>query len=353
MATKDAVLLAGHGSRRNESNRQVRDVAERLESRLGDPVKPAFIELEEPLLHDGIDALAETADSITVVPLTLFAAGHVKNDIPLVVHHAREQHPSVTLDYGSHLGVRPEMVDIVADRIEAIESTMAVDPTADDVAVVFCARGSSDPDANAEACRLARFVYEGRDFTRVEPTFIGITEPLLDRTLSELAAHDPDGIVVVPYMLGDGVLTRRVEEMVASFDEDHPGIEAATADVLGIDDRLIDVLEDRVQEARRGEVSMSCDTCKYKVTLDGFEDEVGGEQAFVDSLEHTLAHVRGGHDHDHSHGDHEHGHSEADHDHSHGDHGHGPSDEQGHCHGHDHAHSDDEHGHSHGDDHSH
>lgn len=305
MTETDAVLLAGHGSRRNESNEQVRTVAKRLESSLEDPVKPAFIELTEPLLHEGIEALASRAQSITVVPLTLFAAGHVKNDIPLVVQHARQTHDDISIHYGSHLGVQPNLVDIVADRIEETESTMAVDSDADQVAVLFCARGSSDPDANAEAARLARFVYEGRSFSRVEPTFIGITEPRLDRSLQEVARHDPDGLIVVPYMLGDGVLTRRVNQWVDEFSEDHPTIETGVTDVLGIDERLIDVLSHRVREAREDQVSMSCDTCQYKVTLAGFEDEVGGEDAFVHALEHTLAHIsetKGhGHSHDHSH----------------------------------------------------
>lgn len=310
MTATDAVLLAGHGSRRNESNEQVRTVADRLAKHLGDPVKPAFIELTEPLLHDGISELAADAASITVVPLTLFAAGHVKNDIPLVVQHARQTHEGLDITYGSHLGVRPELVDIVADRIAATEADMAVDPAEDDVAVVFCARGSSDPDANAEAARLARLVYEGRPYSRIESSFIGITEPLLDRTLEEIALLDPDGIIVVPYMLGDGVLTRRVIDWVEAFGHDHPDIETGTTDVLGIDDRLVTAISERVREARRDEVSMSCDTCQYKVSFDGFEGEVGGESAFVHALKHTLAHIREtkghgdehGHCHDHAHG---------------------------------------------------
>lgn len=316
MTQTDAVLLAGHGSRRDESNEQVRAVADRLDDRLEGPVMPAFIELTEPLLHEGIDTLADRADSVTVVPLTLFAAGHVKNDVPLVVEHARQTYDGVSFNYGSHLGVRPEMVDIVADRIAAAEAEMAVDRDHDDIAVVFCSRGSSDPDANAEAYRLARLVYEGRAFSRIEPSFIGITDPVLDETLAGLAAHDPDGVIVVPYMLGDGVLNQRIIDWVAEFDTKHPEIETATTDVLGIDKRMIDVLVDRIEEARTGAVSMSCDTCKYKVSLADFEDEVGGETAFVESLEHTLAHVSDEHSHDH--GGHSHSHdSEEGHEHSH------------------------------------
>ncbi|WP_136687755.1 sirohydrochlorin chelatase [Halorhabdus amylolytica] len=349
MTTNTPVVLAGHGSRRNESNEQVRAVAAALESRLGDRVVPAFIELAEPHVHERIAELAPDAEAITVVPLALFAAGHVKNEVPLVVQYARQRFPDVAFSYGSSLRVRPELIEIVADRIEAAEAELDADRHDEDVAVVFVGRGSSDPNANADAYRLARFVQEGRAFSRVEPTFVGITEPQLDRTLREVARHDPDATIVVPYMLGDGVLTQRVREDVEDFDDAHPGIETATTDVLGVDERLVRALEYRVQEARTGTVSMSCDTCTHKVSFAEHGSVVDGETAFVDALEHTLAHVSDAHDHSHDHGeasghDNGHGHTHEQTDDS--SHDHGQTTE--HEHGHDHERTEThEHGHGH------
>jgi sirohydrochlorin ferrochelatase len=313
---------------------------------------PAYIELTEPLLDEGIDALGPEAESVTVVPLSLFAAGHVKNDIPLFVQYGRQAYPETDFHYGSNLGARPEMIEMVADRIEAATADIEADPTDDDVAVVFVARGSSDPDANSEAYRLARLVYEGRPYSRVETAFIGITEPHLDQVMAEVTRHDPDAVVVMPYMLGDGVLNQRIADTVAEYDADHEDVEATKTDVLGVDERLIRALEHRVMEARQGAVSMSCDQCIYKVTLEDYAEEVGGEQAFVHSLEHTLAHVSDEHEHSHDHGDDEdgHDHGEDDHGHGHGHddgHGHGHGHGSGHDHGHDHDHS---HGHDHGHD---
>jgi sirohydrochlorin ferrochelatase len=315
MTTNTPVLLAGHGSRREASNQQVKEVAAALEDRLGERVMPAYIELTEPLLDEGIDALAPAADSVTVIPLSLFAAGHVKNDIPLFVQYGRQAYPETDFFYGSNLGARPEMIDVVADRLEAATADLAVDPATDDVAVVFVARGSSDPDANGEVFRLARLVYEGRPYSRVETAFVGITEPSVDQVLTEVTRHDPDAVVVMPYLLGDGVLNQRIADAVATYDSDHPDIETAHTDVLGVDERLIRALEYRVLEAREGAVSMSCDQCIYKVTLEDYADEVGGEKAFVHSLEHTLAHVSDDHEHDHDHGEDETG---DEHGHAHG-----------------------------------
>jgi len=287
----EAVVLVGHGSRREKSNEQVRELAATLEDRLGVPVDAGFLELAEPSIDEAIAGLAPSVSQISVVQLSLFAASHVKNDVPLAVQQAREAHPDLTINNGAHLGVHPAIVDLLDDRAAAVEERLDVDREADDVTVVLCARGSSDPDANSDAHKLARLLYEGRAFDRVETGFIGVTDPLLEDTLHSVAKQRPDAVVVLPYMLGDGVLTQRIRDQAAEFDEEYPYVDAAAGDPLGTDPRLVDVLGDRWQEARTDSVEMSCDTCKYKVELDGYEEDVGGARAMLRALTHQESHA--------------------------------------------------------------
>ena len=287
----EAVLLAGHGSRREKSNEQVRELAAALERRLGIPVDAAFLELAEPAIDEAITGLAPTVSRVTVVHLSLFAASHVKNDVPLAVEQARSCHPDLRIDNGAHLGVHPAILDLLDDRAASVEDDLGVDRDSEDVTVVVCGRGSSDPDANADVHKLARLLYEGRAFDRVEATFIGVTEPTLDETLHDVAKRRPDAVVVLPYMLGDGVLTGRIKDGAREFDAEYPYVAAAPGEPLGTDDRLLDVLGDRWQEARTGSVDMSCDTCKYKVELDGYEEDVGGARAMLRALTHQETHA--------------------------------------------------------------
>ncbi|WP_129114662.1 CbiX/SirB N-terminal domain-containing protein [Halegenticoccus tardaugens] len=287
----EAVLLVGHGSRRERSNEQVRSLAAALEGRLGLPVDAGFLELAEPSIPDAIAGLAPAASTVTVVHLSLFAASHVKTDVPLAVRRAREAHPGLSLYNGAHLGIHPAIVDLLDDRAVAVERALDVERGEESVAVVLCARGSSDPDANGDAHKLARLLYEGRDFAAVETAFVGVTEPRLDGALHRVAKRRPDAVVVLPYMLGDGVLTERVRETTADFDASYPYAAAAAGDPLGTDERLLDALADRWREARTGSVEMSCDTCKYKVDLDGFEDDRGGARAMLRALTHEGAHA--------------------------------------------------------------
>ena len=287
----EAVLLVGHGSRREKSNEQVRTLAADLEERLGVPVDAGFLELAEPAIDEAIAGLAATVSTVTTVQLSLFAASHVKNDVPLAVEQARETHDGTTINNGAHLGVHPALVDLLDDRAAAVEERLGVDRDEDDVAVVLCARGSSDPDANSDAHKLARLLYEGRAFSRVDASFIGVTEPVLDETLHSVAKHRPDAVVVLPYMLGDGILTGRIRDGAADFDAEYPYVDAAAGDPLGTDSRILDVLGDRWQEARTDSVDMSCDTCKYKVELDGYEEDVGGARAMLRALTHQETHA--------------------------------------------------------------
>jgi sirohydrochlorin ferrochelatase len=286
----EAVLVVGHGSRRERSNEQVRELASALEGRLQIPVDVGFLELAEPSISEAIAVLAPAVAEITVVQLSLFAASHVKSDVPMAIKQARLDH-DVTIHNGSHLGVHPAIVDLVDDRVDAVETQLPVDRKDDDVAVVVCARGSSDPDANADAHKLSRLLHEGRAFSRVETAFVGVTEPTLPEALHDVAKHRPDAVIVVPYMLGDGVLTQRVRDQTAEFDEEYPYVTADAGDPLGTDTRLLDVLGDRWQEARTDSVDMSCDTCKYKVELDGYEEDVGGARAMLRALAHQQTHA--------------------------------------------------------------
>jgi sirohydrochlorin ferrochelatase/(2Fe-2S) ferredoxin len=287
----EAVLLVGHGSRREKSNEQVRALAADLEGRLGVPVDAGFLELAEPSIEEAIAGLAGAVSTVTVVQLSLFAASHVKADVPLAVRGARTKHDGLIVHSGAHLGVHPAIVDLLDDRAGAVEADLGVERGSDEVAVVLCARGSSDPDANADAHKLARLLYEGRAFDRVRAGFVGVTEPELPAALHTVARSRPDAVVVLPYMLGDGVLTGRVRERTREFDAEYPYVDAAAGDPLGTDSRLLDVLGDRWQEARTDSVEMSCDTCKYKVELDGYEEDVGGARAMLRALTHQESHA--------------------------------------------------------------
>jgi len=103
-----APLLIAHGSRREASNQEVREVAARLERIVGDHfdrVIPAFLELAEPDIPTGVDRCAESgATAVTAVPYFLAAGRHVAADIPAELEKARHKHRALTVHQSDYLG---------------------------------------------------------------------------------------------------------------------------------------------------------------------------------------------------------------------------------------------------------
>jgi len=109
----NALLLVAHGSRRKQSNDEVAHLAEKLKNNCGeqyDIVKPAFLELSDVLIPEGIEqCIAEGATSITVLPYFL-------NSVCL--------HPSPTIAHGQEDKnfVRGLPLFLQKDKCEKLES---------------------------------------------------------------------------------------------------------------------------------------------------------------------------------------------------------------------------------------
>ena len=297
-AVKDTcVLLIGHGSRDAGANAELDGVVSAYRaSRPALRVEVAYLELATPLLADALAAIAPEVRRIVVVPLFLFAAGHVKNDLPLAVAHARREHPSVQFAVAPCLGVHPSLIAIAYERA-AIE--LSDDPLVRArTLLLVVGRGSSDPDANGDFCKVARLVGEGRGLLHVEPTFLGITQPSVETSLELVGRIGPAHVVVLPYLLFRGRLITRLTAHVEAFAARHPWIRASLVRHLGdgsveqIDPRLLSLIDERAEGALGGAALLPCDTCQYRTAFPGLGDQVGGLRALLYSARHSLTHAQ-------------------------------------------------------------
>lgn len=274
--TTPALLLVGHGTRSAAGVEEYFALAERVRAVARDvPVGTGFIELSPPPISVAVgDLVAQGAERIVVVPLVLFAAGHSKTDVAASVQQARASFPGVQLDYAAPLGVHPDLLSIVEERLAATVPAHQ----AGDTAVLLVGRGSSDPDGNADLHKVARLLWEGRDYPLVEACFVGITAPRVPEGLQRCRRLGARRIAVVPYFLFTGVLEERIRSQAEAFSAAHPDVDVAVTHYLGPDDRVAGLVLDRYREALRGAVRMSCDLCVHRVPLRGFEDKVGAPQ---------------------------------------------------------------------------
>ena len=125
----NSLIIIAHGSRRPQSNDEVRQLAEELEHHTGgrfSSVSCAFLELASPSIPEAIDAaVAAGAQELHLVPYFLSAGRHVAHDIPDAVDKKRRQYPNTVMHLHPHLGSSPAMPAFVLDSIDSAGSRPA------------------------------------------------------------------------------------------------------------------------------------------------------------------------------------------------------------------------------------
>ncbi len=321
---RTGILLCGHGSRDVDAIAEFEQMTRAMRARLADyDVDHAYLEFARPVIRDGLEALKRRgAERILALPGMLFAAGHVKNDIPWELNAFAVDNPDIAVAYGRDLAIDPQLLRAAGDRIEAALAQHDEAETIEraDTLLLVVGRGTSDPDANSNIAKVARMLWEGLGFGWAESAFSGVAFPRVTEALERAVRLGFRRIVVFPYFLFTGVLVKRIYAEADAVAARHPGIDFVKSDYLNDHPLVLDSLMARVAEIGRGENLMNCRLCKYREQVIGYEADAGAAQA---GHHH---HVRGigtdadhHHDHDHGHG-HDHGHA---HDHPHHHHGNG------------------------------
>ncbi|MDP8947281.1 MAG: sirohydrochlorin chelatase [Actinomycetota bacterium] len=267
-----ALLVVGHGSRDPRGAQEFHELLALLRARdAGLKVEGGFIELSRPPISECVERLVGAgAREISAVPLMLLAAGHAKDDIPATLVREKMSHPEVNFHYGRALGIRPELLELMDERISAVVPEGERKKTA----VLVVGRGSSDPDANSDLAKIARLFYEGRPYPMVETAFVSLAPPSVPEALERCERLGARRVVVFSYFLFTGVLEERIRERSERFAAES-GLEVRYAGYFGPDARVADLVLERYREACSGDIRMNCDVCVHRVALPGSEEKVG------------------------------------------------------------------------------
>lgn len=296
MAEKLGIMVCGHGSRNQNAAREFAVIAEALRERNPDlPVEYGYLEFCNPVISAGLDKLrAEGVTRVLAVPGMLFAAGHAKNDIPSVLNTYQAQNPGMVITYGRELGIDLKMIRAAGDRIqEAVDEANATLGFVDkhETLLMVVGRGSSDPDANSNATKVMRMLWEGMGFGWGETCYSGVTFPLVEPGLEHAARLGYKRIIVFPYFLFTGVLVKRIYSYTDVVAERHPDIQFVKASYLNDHPLVLDAFQDRVGEILEGAALMNCQMCKYREQVLGFEADLGQPQ---ESHHHHVEGIGGG-----------------------------------------------------------
>lgn len=286
------LLAIGHGTRNDRGRQTFIDFVETYQKLdTSRPVIPCFLELTEPSIQKGVEACVERGyTDITALPILLFAARHNKFDVTNELDRARSPYPQINFSYGRHFGITPKIIELWRDRLTELDSpeNNPQNISREDTVLLFVGRGSSDPDANGDVCKLARIIWEGSGYKTVETCFIGITHPRMEEGFRRAYLYGAKRVIVLPYFLFTGTLMEKIHNITAQQEEQHPEIDFACLPEMGIASQLLQVIREREIEAQLGQVAMNCEMCKFRLAA------VDGQAGH-------------GHHHGHGHGHHHHG----------------------------------------------
>ena len=266
---KRPLLAIGHGTKDIEGRQTFLDFAKAYhELDPSRPVVSCFLELTTPTIAEGIEYCLEKGyTELSVIPILLFAARHNKFDVTNSLDSIKQKYPQLKLHYGRHFGITPGILDLWRDRLVKLDlpANNPQNISRQDTILLFVGRGSSDPDANSDVCKMARILWEGSGYQTVETCFIGITHPRLEEGFRRARFYQPKRIIVLPYFLFTGVLVKKIFAIAAAEQEKYPHIAIDTLPEMGIQSQLLQVLRTREIEIQSGQVQMNCEICKFRL----------------------------------------------------------------------------------------
>jgi sirohydrochlorin cobaltochelatase len=188
--SETAVLLRGQGSRDLKAIEELELAAVALRPRLPEyDFATAYLEFARPNIRDGLALLtARGARRILAIPGMLFAASHVRNDLPWEVNSFIAENPGIDVRLGRDLGIDPKLLRM---------------PRADTLLFIV-GRGTNDPNTDSNIPKLARMLWEGMGLGCAEIAFSGVAQPRVGAALSQAAVLGFRRIIVFPYFLFTG-----------------------------------------------------------------------------------------------------------------------------------------------------
>ncbi len=247
-------------------------------------VQPCFLAAAEPTLDEAIEACAQAGfQQIVALPLLLGAADHQKNAMPTAINLARRRWPAITFHYGTPLNAQYALVRTLAERADQARAAADLSIPWPETALAIIGQGRSDPDSNAEVARLARLLWEGREYGWVEYGFYGLGQPDPATTIARCIALGARQVIVLPYLLFSGRVQQRVGMFVEAAQRRHSAVPIRLAKHLGVHAGVIAAINQRYTEALSGTATMNCDVCTYRQLMPGFEADYDRPQATVHS----------------------------------------------------------------------
>ncbi|WP_404332560.1 sirohydrochlorin chelatase [Mesobacillus maritimus] len=207
-----AILYVGHGTRSKKGAEEAKAFLQRVINQVDDaPIQEiSFLELTPPFIDQAFKRCVERgATEITVVPLFLLAAGHIKKDIPEALLKSQENYPAIQVEMKDPFGVQDEILDAVEELVLSV-----VEDISPEDSVLIVGRGSSDPSIHKAFAEIADGLGRRIGTDKVSVCYLAAASPNFEEGLETVSQRTTGKVIVIPYLLFSGLLLSEVIQNV-------------------------------------------------------------------------------------------------------------------------------------------
>jgi sirohydrochlorin ferrochelatase len=202
-----AILYIGHGTRSKKGAEEAKSFLQRVINRVEVPIQEfSFLELTEPFIDQGFQRCVERgATEITVVPLFLLAAGHIKKDIPEALLKLKEKYPAIEVKMRDPFGVQQAILDAIEELVLSV-----VEDVSQSDSLLIVGRGSSDLSIHTAFAEIATGIGKRLGTERVSVCYLAAASPRFEEGLETVSQQATGKVIVIPYLLFSGLLLSEV-----------------------------------------------------------------------------------------------------------------------------------------------
>ncbi|MCL6570518.1 MAG: sirohydrochlorin chelatase [Bacillus sp. (in: Bacteria)] len=206
-----AILYIGHGTRSKKGAEEAVSFIKRVMARIDVPIQEiSFLELTNPGIEEGFRQCVERgATEITVIPLFLLAAGHIKKDIPHALVSIREKYPTIQVHVIEPFGVQGKILNGIAELVRITSGELTPKDS-----LLIVGRGSSDQDIHVAFAEIAKGIQDLLCAEHVSVCYLAATEPRLKEGLEVISQKNSGRVIVIPYILFSGLLLNEIDQEV-------------------------------------------------------------------------------------------------------------------------------------------
>ena len=118
--SKKALIIVDHGSKLDEANQMLAQIAELLKNKEDteyEIISYCHMELAEPTIEQAFEeCVSKGATEIIVHPYFLAPGRHSTQDIPHMVEEAARNHPEISYVVTDPLGIHEKIIEVILER---------------------------------------------------------------------------------------------------------------------------------------------------------------------------------------------------------------------------------------------